>query len=167
MIVFDNGRSGFNGEHAAMDGTPTSRMNDWMLKSLAAGKIDLGSSTPTTDAQLSEPKPITLKLDDSSKQAIQTAIKNHGAELAKHKISVLQYNGYGKDLCVPFAETLGIGIRADQSYFGAPQDQEVQDVSRQLGAARHAVRVLQDDGLHGARRDVRVVPDAKIPPRED
>ena len=97
-----------------MDGTPTSRMNDWMLKSLAAGKIDLGSSTATADAQLPEPKPITLKLDEPSKAAIKTAIKNHGAELAKHKVSVLQYNGYGKDLCVLPTKGLAPDDRADQ-----------------------------------------------------
>lgn len=98
MIVFDNGRSGFNGEHACMDGTPTSRLNDWLLRSLHAKKIDLGSSTPTPDNQLPRPRPITFKLNGEAQKVIQTAIKNHNDELSKHKISVLQYNGYGKDL---------------------------------------------------------------------
>ena len=93
--MFDNGRSGFNGEHSAMDGTPTSRLNDWMLNSLHNKRIDLGSATPSTN--LPEPAAITFNLDSASKQAIQTGIKNYDAELSKHKISVLQYDGYGKN----------------------------------------------------------------------
>lgn len=44
LIVCENGQSGFNAEHSCMDGTPVSRMNDWMLDMLAKNKIDLGSS---------------------------------------------------------------------------------------------------------------------------
>ena len=83
-----------------MDGTPTSRLNDWLLRSLHAKKIDLGSTTPTSEEQLPKPAAITFKLNSQAQQAIQTAIKNHDEELSKHKISVLQYNGYGKELCV-------------------------------------------------------------------
>ncbi|KAJ6621836.1 acyltransferase ChoActase/COT/CPT [Mycena sp. CBHHK59/15] len=38
LIVFDNGRSGFLGEHSCMDGTPTLRMNEFMLATLALNK---------------------------------------------------------------------------------------------------------------------------------
>ena len=95
VIVFDNGRSGFNGEHSCMDGTPTSRLNDWLLKSLAAKRIDLGSPSPSSD--LPEPAAIAFKLDGPSQKAIKKAISNFETELAKHKISVLQYDGYGKE----------------------------------------------------------------------
>ena len=83
-----------------MDGTPTSRLNDWLLRSVHAKKIDMGSTTPTPEEQLPKPAAITFKLDSAAQKAIQTAIKNHDEELSKHKISVLQYNGYGKDLYV-------------------------------------------------------------------
>jgi carnitine O-acetyltransferase len=96
LIVFDNGRSGFNGEHSCMDGTPTSRLNDWMLKSLYAKKIDLGVAKP--EEQLPQPTLITFKLDDASKKAIDQAKQHYNEELSKHKITVLQYNGYGKDV---------------------------------------------------------------------
>lgn len=98
LIVFDNGRSGFNGEHSCMDGTPTSRLNDWLLKSIYAKKIDMGSATQTADSGLPQPAEITFKLDDASVAAIDSAKEEFDAELSKHKISVLQYNGYGKDL---------------------------------------------------------------------
>lgn len=78
-----------------MDGTPTSRLNDWLLKSLAAKRIDPG--TPSSQP-LPEPKAITFELDARSRQAIDAAKEHFATELSKHKISVLQYNGYGKDL---------------------------------------------------------------------
>ena len=98
LVVFDNGRSGFNGEHSCMDGTPTSRLFDWLLRALYAKKIDLGSSSPTPDTQLPEPTQILFKLDAQSQKAIIHAKQHFEEELSKHQISVLQYNGYGKDV---------------------------------------------------------------------
>ena len=98
LIVFDNGRSGFNGEHSCMDGTPTSRLNDWMLRSIQAKKIDFGNPVPTPDAQLPEPNPIMFKLDAQSERFIVQAKEHFEEELSRHKISVLQYDGYGKDV---------------------------------------------------------------------
>lgn len=98
LIVFDNGRSGFNGEHSSMDGTPTSRLNDWMLRSLVAQKIELGNPKPTPDSSLPAVNEITFKLDQKSQQSVETAKQAFNQELSKHKINVLQYNGYGKDL---------------------------------------------------------------------
>lgn len=42
VIVYENGRSGFLGEHSCMDGTPTLRMNEFVLGSLASRR-DLGA----------------------------------------------------------------------------------------------------------------------------
>jgi hypothetical protein len=44
VIVYENRRSGFLGEHSCMDGTPTLRMNEFMLATLGANKVDLGPS---------------------------------------------------------------------------------------------------------------------------
>ncbi|KAJ7486060.1 hypothetical protein B0H11DRAFT_1136967 [Mycena galericulata] len=46
LIVFDNGRSDFLGEHSCRDGTPTLRMNEFVLATLALGKADLGATPP-------------------------------------------------------------------------------------------------------------------------
>jgi carnitine O-acetyltransferase len=80
-----------------MDGTPTSRLNDWLLRSIQAKKIDMGSSTPTPDNQLPAPEAVSFQLNEPSKKAIKLAEEHFDAELGPHKISVLQYNGYGKD----------------------------------------------------------------------
>ncbi|GAA5916337.1 hypothetical protein JCM8208_005308 [Rhodotorula glutinis] len=96
LVVFENGKSGFNGEHSCMDGTPTSRLNDWLLRSLDMGKIDLGSSSRSASA-LPKVTPLTFKLTDSVKSAIDTSIKAHQDVMAKHDLAVLEYAGYGKD----------------------------------------------------------------------
>ena len=60
--MFENGKSGFLGEHSCMDGTPTLRLNEFILASLAAGKIDLGPArTASTGADLEPPKELTLQ----------------------------------------------------------------------------------------------------------
>ncbi|KAL7008712.1 Carnitine O-acetyltransferase mitochondrial [Cystobasidiomycetes sp. EMM_F5] len=70
-------------------------LNDWLLKSLAAKRIDLGNATASSS--LSEPTQVHFKLDGPTQKAIIHGIDNFNTELSKHKISVLQYNGYGKD----------------------------------------------------------------------
>ncbi|KIM28465.1 hypothetical protein M408DRAFT_23835 [Serendipita vermifera MAFF 305830] len=76
LIVFDNARSGFLGEHSCMDGTPTLRMTEFMLGSLAAGKVAHGEAS----ASLPEPKQLTFTLDEK----------------------VLQYEGLGKNALKTF-----------------------------------------------------------------
>lgn len=99
VIVADNGRSAFNGEHSAMDGTPTSRLNDWMLRSLEAGKIDLGKSG---SSDLPTPEQLVFNLSAASKSAIAEAQKHHQELMSKRQVSVLQYDGYGKDVIKQF-----------------------------------------------------------------
>ncbi|KAF8755048.1 Acyltransferase ChoActase COT CPT [Rhizoctonia solani] len=63
FIVYENGKSGFLGEHSCMDGTPTLRMNEFVLASLAKGKVDHGSATISSN--LPAPKEITFELDST------------------------------------------------------------------------------------------------------
>jgi carnitine O-acetyltransferase len=95
VIVFDNGRSGFNGEHSCMDGTPTSRLNDWLLRSIFERKVDLGSSVARTD--LPAPSPITFTLSAPVKSAIDRAVVDHQTIMSKRHLSVLHFEGYGKN----------------------------------------------------------------------
>ena len=53
VIVYENGRSGFLGEHSCMDGTPTLRMNEFAVGSLALGTADLGP--PMSDSTGTRP----------------------------------------------------------------------------------------------------------------
>ena len=86
VVVFENGKSGFNGEHSCMDGTPTSRLNDWLLRSLAHGKIDLGSTEVRPASKLPQVKPITFNLPSSVKSTISEAVKAHDSIMAKHDL---------------------------------------------------------------------------------
>ncbi|ORY66937.1 Choline/Carnitine o-acyltransferase-domain-containing protein [Leucosporidium creatinivorum] len=96
LVVFENGKSGFNGEHSCMDGTPTSRLNDWLLRSLEAGKVPLGDSARSLNA-LPSVTPLTFNLPHQVQSTITESIKVHDEVMAKHELAVLQYDGYGKD----------------------------------------------------------------------
>ncbi|KAF7299596.1 Carnitine acetyl transferase [Mycena chlorophos] len=95
LIVFENGRSGFLGEHSCMDGTPTLRMNEFVLATLATGKADLG--TPTGEA-LPTPTLLPFELDSPTLSLIDGATKRFDELVGEHELYVLQYNGYGKTL---------------------------------------------------------------------
>lgn len=101
VIVFENGKSGFNGEHSCMDGTPTSRLNDWLLRSLDAGKVPLGDSARSLSA-LPSVTPLTFNLPPQVQSTISSSIEAHDAIMAKHDLAVLQYDGYGKDVIKSF-----------------------------------------------------------------
>jgi carnitine O-acetyltransferase len=62
VVVWDNGRSAFLGEHACMDGTPTLRLNEFILGAIAAKEIDLGSPSPSS--LLTPPAEIVLAAND-------------------------------------------------------------------------------------------------------
>ncbi|KAJ7134807.1 acyltransferase ChoActase/COT/CPT [Mycena epipterygia] len=94
LIVFENGRSGFLGEHSCMDGTPTLRMNEYMLATLALGKADLG--TPTGEL-LPAPTELPFTLNATTRTLIDGAAARFDALTAAHELHVLHYEGYGKD----------------------------------------------------------------------
>ncbi|PWN47493.1 acyltransferase ChoActase/COT/CPT [Violaceomyces palustris] len=92
IVAFDNGKTGFMGEHSMMDGTPTLRLNDFSLQALEANKIDLGSG----NRSLPEPKSIEFNLDANVERRIKDSIKNFEDLKAKHELSILEFQGYGK-----------------------------------------------------------------------
>ncbi|KAF5360627.1 hypothetical protein D9756_004610 [Leucocoprinus leucothites] len=98
LIVYDNGRSGFLGEHSCMDGTPTLRMNEFMLATLSSGKIDLGPSTISNPSSLPYPQQLTFQLNDTVKSHITSATSRFDTLISKHELHVLHYEGYGKNL---------------------------------------------------------------------
>lgn len=100
VIVTDNGKSGFSGEHSMMDGTPTTRLNDWMVRSLAAGKIDLGPSQARND--LTPPQHIDFKLNAAVQARITQALQHIQALKAEHEVTVMHYSGYGKEVIKNF-----------------------------------------------------------------
>ncbi|TFY80564.1 hypothetical protein EWM64_g3450 [Hericium alpestre] len=78
LIVFDNGRSGFLGEHSSMDGTPTLRMNEFILAGILANKIDLGPATRSLD--LPVPKELRFETTPAVVADVQAA-EQHFEEL--------------------------------------------------------------------------------------
>lgn len=86
MIVYDNGRSGFLGEHSCMDGTPTLRMNEFVLASIAQGNFNLN---PTSALTLPEVEELVFELDDDKVQkAIKDAETRFDELVGKHDLQV-------------------------------------------------------------------------------
>ncbi|KAI0702256.1 acyltransferase ChoActase COT CPT [Cytidiella melzeri] len=98
IIVFENGKSGFLGEHSCMDGTPTLRMTEFVLGALEKNKIDLGAPRDaSTGSSLPEPAELKFVLDDKIKANIRQAEASFDELVGKHDMEVLHYEGYGKE----------------------------------------------------------------------
>ena len=126
VIVLPSGRSGFNGEHSLLDGTPTLRLNEFIIASLEKGKVDLVGEAGKKGAA---PVELQWVLDDKAKASVEAAAKAHWEVMGRHNLEVsswflpflasrrswekvrkrrelisssfrqaLQYGGYGKDL---------------------------------------------------------------------
>ncbi|KAG8956475.1 Carnitine O-acetyltransferase mitochondrial [Tulasnella sp. 419] len=94
LIVFENGKSGFLGEHSCMDGTPTLRLNEFILSALSHGKIDHGPETVRSG--LAPPKELKFELDATTNKYIAEAEKHFDELVGAHDMEVLHYEGYGK-----------------------------------------------------------------------
>ena len=87
MIVYDNGRSGFLGEHSCMDGTPTLRMNEFILASIASGKVDLGPKRANA-SRLPTVEELVFELDGKVEKAIKDAEARFDELVGKHDLEV-------------------------------------------------------------------------------
>ncbi|KAG7088269.1 hypothetical protein E1B28_012283 [Marasmius oreades] len=98
LIVFDNGRSGFLGEHSCMDGTPTLRMNEFVLAAIALNKVRLGSPrTSETEKDVAEPVELKFEVDEGVGQLVKEAETRFDQLVGRHELHVLHYEGYGKN----------------------------------------------------------------------
>ncbi|KAI0074058.1 acyltransferase ChoActase/COT/CPT [Panus rudis PR-1116 ss-1] len=103
LIVFENGKSGFLGEHSCMDGTPTLRMTEFLLASLAQRKVDLGPErTPETGKDLEAPTELKFVVDGKVGEYVKKAEENFDKLVAAHDLEVLHYEGYGKEYIKKF-----------------------------------------------------------------
>lgn len=97
LIVYENGRSGFLGEHSCMDGTPTLRMNEFVLGGLASGKTSLGLPASTgTGNDLPHPQELVFAIDDKIRELVAAAEERFDDLIGRHDLEVLHYEGYGK-----------------------------------------------------------------------
>ncbi|KAJ2725477.1 Carnitine O-acetyltransferase mitochondrial [Coemansia sp. Benny D115] len=95
FIVCDNGKAGFLGEHSSMDGTPTCRLNDYVLDQTLNGKVDLGSSSVRGD--LPQPEALRFVTPPAVVRAVEQAQSRFDKIVDQHQLRVLQYEGFGKD----------------------------------------------------------------------
>ncbi|CAO3616295.1 unnamed protein product [Cunninghamella echinulata] len=100
FIVFENGKAGFIGEHSCMDGTATCRLNEYVCEGLRHKTIDHGSEQ--VRGNLPQPTELKFHLNDQVKQTIKTAETNFDNLIAKNEMTVLAYQGYGKNLIKKF-----------------------------------------------------------------
>ena len=89
MIVFENGKSGFLGEHSCMDGTPTLRLNEFALAALAAKKINLGSPrTPETGKGLPTPTELKFVVNETVAKHVKDAEIAFDTLVGQHDMQV-------------------------------------------------------------------------------
>jgi len=100
FIVFENGRSGFLGEHSMMDGTPTHRLNHYVCDVLARHKLDHGALTPQPN--LPEPEEIKFHLNSNVQSAITKSEKRFDELVTEFELRVMLYQGYGADIIKTF-----------------------------------------------------------------
>jgi carnitine O-acetyltransferase len=105
-----------------MDGTPTLRMNEFVLATLALGKADLGA--PTGDP-LPTPTELPFALNATTRDLIAGAEKRFDELVGAHELHVLHYEGYGKDVVKRFGASPDAWAQlvkqlAFQKMFGRP-----------------------------------------------
>eukprot|EP00300_Choanocystis_sp_HF-7_P033148 c45442_g1_i1.p1 GENE.c45442_g1_i1~~c45442_g1_i1.p1 ORF type:complete len:614 (-),score=138.00 c45442_g1_i1:111-1931(-) len=94
FIVSDNGKAGFLGEHSVMDGTPTLRMCDYCLNSIASGKFE-PSNFSVAPRPLAPPTPLRWHTDSQVNAALDVARSNLDEAVAIRDLNVLQFKGFG------------------------------------------------------------------------
>ena len=100
VIVFENGKSGFLGEHSCMDGTPTLRMNEFVLASLAAKKIDFGPPrTPETGKGLPVPTELKFFVNETISNHVKDAEIAFDNLVGQHDMHVCTHE------CIPYADS--------------------------------------------------------------
>jgi len=72
-----------------MDGTPTLRMNEFILGSLAANKVDLGPArNDSTGSDLPEPKELKFVVDTKVQKAVSDSCQRFDELVGKHDLHV-------------------------------------------------------------------------------
>ncbi|KAJ2437950.1 Carnitine O-acetyltransferase mitochondrial, partial [Coemansia sp. RSA 2424] len=95
FIVCDNGKAGFLGEHSSMDGTPTCRLNDYVLDQTLNAKADLGPAAARAD--LPPPEALRFVTPPPLVRAVEQAGRRFDEVVAQHQLRVLHCEGIGKD----------------------------------------------------------------------
>ncbi|KAG7881844.1 hypothetical protein KL906_001504 [Ogataea polymorpha] len=164
FFVSRNGTSGFLGEHSKMDGTPTLRMNDWLVR-------ELEKMQPPEDTY-STPLFRELQFDVSPKT--QTAIEDAKASFDKTvnalDLRVWQFHGLGKSHIKLFKASPDAFIQmliqlAYYKYTGTVRPTYESASTRKYFAGRtETCRSVSNESLHFVRtwEDVSATKEQKI-----
>ncbi|WRT63165.1 uncharacterized protein IL334_000068 [Kwoniella shivajii] len=99
IIVDSDGETGFNGEHSMLDGTPTLRLNEFMLASLQAGKIPLELPESERSKQpMPKVEELEFELDGNLKEIVKKSQAGFGKEMELQDLKMVHFQGYGKEL---------------------------------------------------------------------
>jgi carnitine O-acetyltransferase len=79
-----------------MDGTPTLRMNEFILASLASSKIDLRPPVVSDPSSLPSITELVFDLNASVRAHIEHSAKRFYELVGKHELHVLHYEGLGR-----------------------------------------------------------------------
>lgn len=80
-----------------MDGTPTLRMNEFVLASLALKKVDLGPPVITDPKSLPPPTELVFDVDVTVESLIRQSERRFDDLVSQHDLHVLHYEGFGKN----------------------------------------------------------------------
>ncbi|KAJ7464634.1 carnitine acetyl transferase [Mycena latifolia] len=94
-IVFENGTSGLMGEHSVMDGTPTVRLADDVLRAIASPAFDKGRYDGQEPDPFVMPTPLDWKLSPTTAKAIEAA-NGAARELIEGQELGFHLTSYGK-----------------------------------------------------------------------
>lgn len=95
FFVAKNGSSGFLGEHSKMDGTPTLRLNDWLVGELA--NLEFNPNFIAKPSTVPAIKQINFEINTDIANAIKTETKAFDKTVNSLDIKTWQYFGLGKD----------------------------------------------------------------------
>ncbi|KAJ2613002.1 Carnitine O-acetyltransferase mitochondrial [Coemansia sp. RSA 1365] len=98
VLVFANGRYGFNGEHSLTDATTDMRLCNAMVQDAEAAASEDYAETDTAVSGL-EPQTTELafELSDVVREHIARAVDYFDATVAAHELSTLAFDGFGKE----------------------------------------------------------------------
>ncbi|KAF8895176.1 Choline/Carnitine o-acyltransferase-domain-containing protein [Infundibulicybe gibba] len=102
LIVYENGRSGFLGEHSCMDGTPTLRMNEFVLAGLEKGIFGASPFSTAPKSTLADPEELVFDINDEVKSLVKDAERRFDTLVGEHDLQVLHYESYGKSFTKQF-----------------------------------------------------------------
>lgn len=95
IFVAKNGASGFLGEHSKMDGTPTLRMNDWLVSQIDHYKYSPDHTQKPN--QIPQFKRLDFEVNKEVSNAIVNEIANFQKRTSDLSIKTWQYFGLGKN----------------------------------------------------------------------